>query len=613
VLNSERTPEMRQIVETIQAAQSALIGSDPDQVLVVQGGPGTGKTAVALHRLSAILYNEQSVSPSDVLVIGPNETFTRYIARVLPQLGDEDVEITDVNRMLGSRVVVSTRESSDAAKLKGDLRMVEVLRRGLADRVRVPQEPLAFSVIGVPWRARVEPELLRRLIDGQAAVLQNVGRNAFRERLKNAVVSQVRARMEGDRLPVRGDLAMLLDATEIESAVDRIWPRLSPQAFLRELYGSLERLVNAAGSALTADEIGLLRRTAGPRVAEQLWSKEDLVLLDEVAHLMGERAARYSHTVVDEAQDLSPLQVRAIARRSGTGAMTLVGDIAQSTGHWARDSWDDILDLIETSLPKHVQHLEFGYRVPRSVMELASRLLPIAAPAIEAPRVVREVPNSVRVTEVGDADELAQRVVDLVREHSGYGRFVGVVCPDERRPEVAEAFRKSGLSWQDANKGSLGASINLVSPVASKGLEFDAVVIVDPQLIVEAGPEGFRMLYVAMTRTTKYLDIVHPEGALPAPLRDDDGIGAPTVDAHPFYESADMGATTATRPAPRGEHADRRGPSGGRATGLRDFTPRQQKVIDREAEDLIGSLEETVPPALWCAVLARAMDMLERD
>ncbi|MDO8150199.1 AAA family ATPase [Isoptericola sp. b408] len=623
VLGTSREPEMRQIVETIQAAQAALIGSDPDRMLVIQGGPGTGKTAVALHRLSVILFQKQALTPDDVLVVGPNATFARYIGRVMPELGDDQVRVTDLVQMLGE-TRPDRKDVPESARLKGEVRMVGFIERALRDRVRAPESGASFSVSGVGPvtidRAELSQAIDRALDGGFAA-----GRARFRELLKNLVVARAREAATSARLSVRGDLAMRVDGSEIESTVTKIWPTISPRAFLSGLYGSYPRLIAAAGGDLSAEEVALLQRSTGSRIADQQWSREDLVVLDEVAAQMGATSpVTYAHIVVDEAQDLSPMQVRAVARRSRDGAMTMVGDIAQSTGHWARDGWDEIFELVETRLPKQVEHLDIGYRVPRSVMDLAARLLPHAAPGLPVPKVVRDVQPGPQLLEVEDPDDVAMRVADVVQEHSSRGRFVGVICPDGIRGDVEATMRRRGISWQDADEGGLSSSINLVSPVASKGLEFDSVIVVDPQGIVDAGPQGLRMLFVALTRTTAYLDLIYPVGHVPAELGISpagEGRGAGPVDE----SDARQGVTVASGAEPdaaeddselvvaeptkdepaRGSTADAPAPS-----ASSDLTPRQRAIVDDEAQDIVQALAELVAPALVAEVLSRAAGLL---
>lgn len=620
VLEQERKPEMRQIVETIQAAQAALISADADQLLVVQGGPGTGKTAVALHRVSSLLY-EGDVAPEDVLIIGPNPTFTRYISKVLPELGDEHVRQTDITRLLGTPVTVNFKEEAAAARLKGDDRMVEVLAKGLRDRLRHPADSQPFTVRGVSWRVRLEPVEVATMINEESDMPYSSGRVAFRERLTSEIAVKARRRAKDDRSRISGDVRDLLDVSEIDNAIERIWPQLSPQSYVRDLYGSLERLVSAAqGTSLTVDELQLLRRASAPRLAEQTWSREDIVLLDHAAAEMGGESESYKHIVVDEAQDLSPMQWLAVRRRSANGAFTVVGDIAQSTGLWARDGWDEVVNLLRSPLPHESVELKYGYRVPRQVMDLAARLLPTAAPGITAPLVVRDAPRDPQFREVAP-ESVALAAVRSVQEHSGKGRFLGVVCPDARRDEIIAALRDEDINWDDADNGALGASINLVSPVAAKGLEFDAVVVVDPAEIVKAGPHGERMLYIALTRTTKYLDVIYPVGSLPSTLSvgEPGNVGdaeattmttGPADDAFPAtpFATIDIAPTTGQdSPA----IASPRVPSA--APTMANLSPSQQKTVRFHAANVFDLLEDNAPRHMWRAVLAAALEELEQD
>lgn len=612
VLQRGRTPEMQTIVQTIQAAQADVIAADADQLLVVQGGPGTGKTAVALHRVAALLFGPlRDRSDKQVLVVGPNVTFLRYISRVVPELGEENVRQTDIGRLMGGGVTVNVPEQPAAARLKGDDRMVEVLARGLSDRIRPPQEPLSFGFDDVSWRVKIEPDEAARLIEDAGTAAYATGRARFRMLLENKIGTDARRRQRADRW-VRSEAAPRPRAVEVEAAVERMWPQMTPAAYLRDLFGSTDRLVQAAGDALTAQEVRLLRRQASPRLSEQLWSKEDLPLLDQVAFEMNGEVETFAHIVVDEVQDLSPMQLQALRRRSSSGAMTIVGDIAQSTGHWARDSWDDIVDGLRSPLPTQTVQLEYGYRVPRSVMEVAARLLPEAAPGVASPQVVRDVEPGPRWHAIAtDVDRYAH-AVDVVREHSSKGLFVGVICPDEGRKPLESAFRAAGIMWNDADKGGLAAAINVVSPGASKGLEFDAAIVVDPQTIVDAGPHGLRMLYIALTRTTALLDIVHETGRLPRALasgnHEEPVAEEPTEDLRPTTPATPTGVPAAE-------------PTAGTAPRVpstsRDVEPRVQpspdagstaraRAVRFQAEEVVELLRQTAPAHLWLDILAEA-------
>ena len=327
-LELSRTGEMQDIVQTIHAAQYELIRKPLELLLVIQGGPGTGKTAVALHRVSWLLYDRPELSAQDILVIGPNRTFTQYIRSVLPGLGEEDVAHTDL-QALGPQRATGRREDVASATLKGDSRMAELLATALYQRVRFPDRTATLDVGALPGSPRftrdeIEAELRRHRRSTYAD-----GRSAFRQYLTRE--SATRARRG---LPV--------PASAVEAALERVWPSLTPQAFLRDLFGSRERLLAAAGELFNAAEVNLLFRPAAERITQEGWTDADVALLDEADQLINGLPTTYSHIVVDEAQDLSPMQLRSVRRRSVDGSMTVVGDLAQSTGAWARHSWDDV-------------------------------------------------------------------------------------------------------------------------------------------------------------------------------------------------------------------------------------------------------------------------------
>lgn len=322
----------------------------------------------------------------------------------------------------------------------------------------------------------------------------NVGRTAFRNHL--AEQAQARAR--------RG---VTLTPQAIDQAVDRIWPSLTPQAFLRDFFGSRDRVLAAAGDDFTAAEVSLLLRPASTRVTDETWSDADVALMDEAEFLIQGVSRQYRHVVVDEAQDLSPMQLRSVSRRAPDGSLTVVGDMAQGTGAWARDSWDDIVEALRVGDASEVVELDLGYRVPRQVYEFAAQLLPYAAPGLTPPTVVREGPAAPELIE-NDSWYLSRDAVEKAQEHAGKGRFVGIVCPRELREELEDELMSRDIAFGDVSKGDLTASINVMTAEESKGLEFDAVVVVYPELIAQR-EHGHRLLYIAMTRTTKYLTVVH--------------------------------------------------------------------------------------------------------
>jgi len=507
-LEAGRSGEMRDIVQTIHAMQYELIRTPLEQLLIVEGGPGTGKTVVGLHRVSWLLFNNPTeLTSADVLVIGPNPTFTRYIRQVLPGLGDHQIEHRDL-RTLGPQASTGRAEGQELARLKGDIRMSGLLSRGLVQRVRFPDrtdrldvgsasEPLASLT-------RSEVEAFRdRAINQSRSYL--TGRAAMRSWIATTVAGRVRRGVE-------------VPSAAVDAALERVWPSITPQAFLRDLLGSRDRL-RAAGERFSPAELAMLQRSASERISDEQWSLADVALLDEVDAMLGGSDAGFGHIVLDEAQDLSAMQLRSISRRSRNGSYTLLGDLAQSTGPWARDSWDDVVAALRRDYPVRIVALTLGYRVPQQVFALAAQLLPHSAPAVEHPTVIRLGPSEPDLRRVGTGD-LAAEAVRAAADHAGRGRFVGIICAASHHQAVAAALTTADVHFQDTQSGLLGASVNLVVVTEAKGLEFEAVVVIEPEAIVEENPHGLRLLYVALTRTTKYLTVVHTGRVLPIPVHD---------------------------------------------------------------------------------------------
>jgi DNA helicase IV len=565
-LDRGRTGEMHDIVATIQAAQYHLIRFPLEHVLVIEGGPGTGKTAVALHRVSWLLYNEQDrLRPRDVLVVGPHPAFTRYIRTVLPSLGDAEVEQVDIDQ-LGPPVQRGRQEDPATRRLKGEARMAGFLARALDARIGVPEaaERMLFdgrflTLTGAEVAAEV------------AAARQANGSYALRrQRLRARLAELVRDRggpLEAERL------------APVENLLERLWPLQSPAAFLRSLFGSRSRLAAAAAGEFTDGEVALLYRRGADRLSAQIWSAADGPLLDEIDELVNGTAGHYRHIVVDEAQDLSPMQLRSVGRRSANGSFTLVGDLAQSTGAWARDSWDEVTEHLPPQQQRVIANLRYGYRVPRQVYDLAAMLLPIAAPGIEPTRVVRDGPADPG-THVVEPGERAGRVAQIARDHLEANRFVGIVCPAVLRPELEFALHANDLPWGRADQGELDRALNLVSPQEAKGLEFDAVIVVEPEEIVAEDERGHRLLFVALTRTIRYLDIVASGDTLPL---------------------EPPGSTPTPRLIPRQRTVIEPDP---------DPTI-ELSMLDRLAEDLTAMIAGGAPQPLWDEVLHRTAALLD--
>lgn len=527
-LTSARTGEMQDIVGTIQAAQDKILRTKMDSLLVVQGGPGTGKTAVALHRASWLLYNHPEVLPPDeLLVVGPNPAFTKYISKVLPDLGDYDVPHTSVEEMLQRSIPVRAVEPANIAQIKGSHAMQNVIAEGLNDRIRTPTSPIRIrrrnSLSTITLLAEDVAEDITKL----RHQYYGAGREALKARLLQRCAAALGAR-------AGADVENIVDPRSLDAELNRMWPQLSAAQFVRELLGSKQRLRKAA-SNLDHEAIELLYRQPAERMSDEPWTLADLALIDEAAASMQDRQERWRHIIVDEAQDLTPMQLVALRRRSRGGSMTIVGDLAQSTGPFARDTWADIIDDLRTSVEVIEEELAFGYRVPREVYEVAQRLLPLAAPGTTPPKIVRTANALPELFDVSPA-LVPREVARIASHHSSKGRFVGVIAPPEYWDDITAAFSAEEVQWSDSRTGGLGQSINLVTPEASKGLEFDAVTVVAPQTILDED-HGGRLLYIALTRTTNRLDVVVPSGEVPEILRD--AFPSITVIDEPMAEESD--------------------------------------------------------------------------
>ncbi|MDQ0260460.1 DNA helicase IV [Sinomonas atrocyanea] len=506
-LGRARGHYMQDMVRTIQAEQNRLIRSPKDQLLVIQGGPGSGKTAIALHRISWLLYtHHETLAPRDVLFVGPSQTFTKYVRRVLPDLGDEDVvQLPLPQLMAGSDFHINGQDEPRVARLKGTATMAELLRKALYQRVKIPAGGIRIRRQGGLGSVPIDAEAIK-------AALSALKPSPYSSR--RALLKASLARMAANTSdPYINGLAVGIDDKSLEEETEKIWPQVSPQQFVVDLYGSKVRL-RAAGA--TEPQIESLYRAAPTSIYDVRWTEADLAVLDYAIHAINGVEHVYGHIVVDEAQDLSIMQLQALRRRSLDGSMTIVGDIAQATSLYAQKDWDQTTKYLGSELPANVEVLEVGYRVPKKAMDIASRVLEEAAPEIAAPQAIRDVDDEPRWI-LCEPKSLSEAVADAVQDHSRRGLFVGVIAPESHWPAITSAFMAGGLRWSESSDGGLSQGINLVTPHDSKGLEFDAVVVVDPARILET-PQGAKLLYIALTRTVHYLDVVLPSTRVPGIL-----------------------------------------------------------------------------------------------
>ena len=581
-LGQARTGRMGDIVATIQGEQDRIIRTPLPGVLLVQGGPGTGKTAVALHRAAYLLFTHRAtLERQGVLVVGPNPLFLNYIENVLPSLGESGVTLSTISGLV-TNVTVRARESDEVDRLKGDLRMVTVIAQAVSTRERPLRADVEIPVgrAIMVLRARETREVIERA--RRRPGNHNQRRSAIGRELASRLASQYYQRFirdEGEGASGVAELADQIRATpEFQAALQRMWPRLSGQELLHDLFGA-PALVRAAGAGvLTEAECDLLVRPRSASLDEVAWTKADAALIDEARVLLGPRrrpravvkatdplvldgvdldsyrgdvraaalreAARqnitttvefdeaefvtYGHIVVDEAQDLSPMELRILHRRDLTGSMTIVGDMGQATTASSSASWDTVLAVLDPRRPPTRVDLTVSYRTPEEVLAFAAPVLALAAPDLVPPRPVRRVGVEpiVEVVGVDDFDDAVTRAAARERAAVEPGR-VAVIVIESEVERVAEALRARGLAAVDPRgdeSAGLGADLVVLAAESANGLEFDAVVVLEPLRIARRGSStgemtnrGLRTLYVAMTRPTRRLALVTTE-ALPNSL-----------------------------------------------------------------------------------------------
>ncbi|MFD0006510.1 HelD family protein [Streptomyces sp. NPDC127178] len=497
-----RVGPMRDIAATIQPEQDDLVRGDLAVSLCVQGAPGTGKTAVGLHRAAYLLYTHpQRIRRGGLLILGPNPTFLSYIAEVLPALGESGVRQSTLRDEIARHPVTGV-DDDRAAGLKHDVRMAEVLRRALYARVGGPTrvEPLVLTDGSYRWRVP-EDELLR-IVAGVRAEEPPYG--VGRERVRTRVVRRIQEQAERRAGPRSNAWVQRISrARAVGAYVDAVWPRVRPEEVVAQLLGDPGGLGEAADGLLDADEQKALLWAKPPRSWKSAgWSAADLVLLDEVAGLV-EHPKGYGHVVVDEAQDLSPMECRAIARRAVFGSVTVLGDLAQGTTPWAARSWESVLGQLGKP-DAVVVPLTTGFRVPGAVLALANRLLERLDVEVPAARSLRG-DGELRFREAGG--DLLGAVVGAVRDALGREGSVGVVAADADAGRVREALGAAGIEAGGADE--LGARVTVVPASVVKGLEYDHVVAVEPAAIVAAEERGLQRLYVVVTRAVAGLEVVH--------------------------------------------------------------------------------------------------------
>jgi DNA helicase IV len=508
-----RSGPMRDIVSTIQPDQDDIVRAAADRTVCVQGAPGTGKTAVGLHRVAYLMYaHRERMSRGGVLVVGPNRAFLSYIRNVLPALGEFDVTQVSVTDLLAT-VPVRAADPEPAARIKGDARMAEVLRNALWEQIRPPAEALLLVRGSRRWR--VPAHELAGLADELRlrGVRYGTGRDMLAHRIAHVILTRMEA--AGESCDDRTHDAVRR-TRPVRDAVDGMWPRADALRLVLRLLSDPALLARAASGLLDPGEQASISWPSPPRgPASARWSPADAVLIDEARDLIG-RTPSLAHVVVDEAQDLSPMECRAIGRRCATGSATVLGDIAQGTTPWATASWRQLLANLGKE-DARLRVLDTGYRVPRQILDFASQLLAHIAPGLAPASSVRQEAGSLVIIPA-PGDSMPGALTAACADALGRPGSAAVIAADDQVPGISAMLARSGLPHSVLDADVAAGQLTLVPVTIAKGLEFDQVIVVEPARIAAAESRGLQRLYVALTRAVSRLTVLHAE-PLPEPLR----------------------------------------------------------------------------------------------
>lgn len=521
-LETARTGRLGDIVATIQGEQDEIIRAPQAGLLVVQGGPGTGKTVVALHRAAYLLYTFRfPLQDQGVLVVGPNRLFLAYIEQVLPSLGEAGVRLAVLSDLVVPRVRTDRLDSEAAAAVKGDLKMVELIRRAVRQRQQGLRSDL---VIGFGLQN------LRLTVFESEQIVKEAQRrfrthNAARKFVENEVFAALAnsAREEVDADAVRDRLRR---KPQLRETLEWMWPVLTPAHLLYDLFRSPNLLATAGRGLFTSEQLSTLAHDGSGHADDVMWAFTDAPLLDEARFHLGARPGKkdqddmrtYGHIVIDEAQDMSPMELHMISRRSLNGSMTIVGDIAQATGSWDRQSWDAIIDQLPQRRPPEWRELTTGYRIPAPAMKLAARVLTAAAPGLKPPVAIRDEGAEPVVRRVDDLETSLAAAVRHELAEIGAGNLA-IIVPRSLVEPMSDALRAAGIPFGGATRSGLDRQVTVVPVQLVKGLEVDATLVIEPARIIREERQGMRALYVALTRATKRVGVLHSED-LPPVLRD---------------------------------------------------------------------------------------------
>ena len=498
-LEIRRDRFLRDILGTIQPDQFGLIRDALGGALVIQGGAGSGKTAVALHRASLLAYrHREELDGSRILVLAPTPILLRYISRVLPTLGDDDIVHSTIDGLV-PQVRATHEDDPIAARIKGRRTMRFVLRSHILSKITAPTSDYESSD-GV---LRLDAGELNRVLDEVRARVETyaAGRAQLRAAWLRAIAKH------NDRTPDDVESLPRRDRS-FRNLLDRTWPQLSAEQAVFELLTGPVRLQRAAAGILSTAELKVLLRKAD-RIGDMAWSSADLALIDEARSIIERAAPHCDHIILDEAQDLSPMQLRMVARRSTNGSYTVLGDLAQATAHGASGSWGELAEDLGLRTGFRYRELDRSYRTPAETLRFANRLLSGMHLDLEPPNSIREGFAEPRLVPSRTTD-VAETIESEIWRHADDDTAIAVICPTPMVERVVAHLHGSGIDVVDGRRGSVGADVTVIPAALAKGLEFDHVVVAEPDHIFqEYGDRGAQALYVALTRTTRTLSVVH--------------------------------------------------------------------------------------------------------
>ncbi len=506
-LEADSTGSLKEIIRTIHASQYEIISARRKGLHVVQGAPGTGKTVVGVHRVSWLLYpgNDEALKPEKTLVVGPNNTFIQYISGLLPALGEEKIAQRSIQNIGNNFKVVGT-DNPQAERIKADPRMKMLLNQGLRDRLRIPKSVLTHTTAN---KSRLV-EITSKEIEEKIAELrqENHSYNSDRQAFKTYVLNKFNEILSSES-PTKTRNATFVTESEIESTVEKIWPSLTVQAFLRDLFRSQPRLISAAKYLdFSIQEVLILERKPARALAQEPWTKSDVALLDYLDFLFHGTPETFDFIVVDEAQDLTPMQLDSIARRtSEKGDILLLGDMAQATGVWSYENWESLASELGTKITR-LDELKYGYRVPKQIFEYAVKVLSYIDSSLTPPILIRSVKEAPMLETYKDIGGLTSSLLSQLERLSKESGVTGIIGTPKMCNLLALRLNQNEIVFSRAKSGGIHPGINLISTDEHKGLECDHVIVIDPQGIIDNSEAGIRQLYVACTRALKTMVIL---------------------------------------------------------------------------------------------------------